>query len=228
MKEVFLEQLREGNDIVEFTVPKDAPAYCTGCKNCFFLGADKCPHANKVQPIWNVMLSADLIVFAYPTYVMRAPAQVKTVLDHLGCYWFVHRPNQKMFTKKAFIISHGIGPVHKNAIKDVKTSLNWLGVSHVKSVGFGLMEGIIWDELSAKRKSKITKAIIRKAAKYKHYRPDRIAIKGRMLFFISKLLRKKVYKDELLKSGQAGLDSRYWIEQGWIKEKQLATVKARY
>ncbi|WP_207204781.1 NAD(P)H-dependent oxidoreductase [Miniphocaeibacter massiliensis] len=37
-----------------------------------------------VQPIWNKMLESDLIIFAYPVYVLRAPAQVKSLLDNLA------------------------------------------------------------------------------------------------------------------------------------------------
>ncbi len=218
LKEIFLNQFRGRNEIVEFSLPKDAPSYCTGCKNCFFVGEDKCPHIDKVKPIWDAMLDSDLIVFVYPTYVLRAPAQVKAVLDHLGCFWFVHRPNPKMFTKKGFIISQGIGPVYKKAIKDVKTSLNWLGVSKVKALGFGLMEGVVWDELSLKRKNKMTKIIEKKTKKYKNFKPGKLSFKGKMLFFFTKMMHKMIYKGEF-KKGSIGLDSQYWLDQGWIKQK---------
>ncbi|SDX18061.1 hypothetical protein [Tepidimicrobium xylanilyticum] len=35
MKELFLENLRNGNDIIEFYLPKDMPKFCSGCKTCF-------------------------------------------------------------------------------------------------------------------------------------------------------------------------------------------------
>ena len=218
MKETFLAELRNGNEVIEFTLPKDAPPYCIGCKNCFLLGADKCPHANKVMPIWEAMIEADLIVFAYPTYVLRAPAQVKSLLDHIGCYWFVHRVDKRMFNKRAIIISQGIGPVYKKAVKDVKTSLNWLGISNVKYIGFGLMETIIWNDLSNKRRNKIVKKIKEASKKYEKFKNGRMSIKVKMLFFISKIMHKTVYKNEL-KKGFVSLDNQHWIDNGWLNVK---------
>ena len=104
-----------------------APPYCTGCKTCFFHGEDKCPHADKVLPLWQAMLRADLIVFSYPVYALRAPAQVKSLLDHLCVHWFVHRPKPAMFPKHAVILTQAIGFFYRAALRDVenKPVLAW-------------------------------------------------------------------------------------------------------
>ncbi|NLZ70029.1 MAG: NAD(P)H-dependent oxidoreductase [Clostridiaceae bacterium] len=212
LKESFLEPLRAGNEITEFYLPGDAPGFCTGCKVCFMDSEDKCPHAGKVRPIWQAMLAVDLIVFAYPVYVMRAPGQVKTLLDHFGVHWMVHRPKREMFTKRAVIITQSIGAPNGAAQKDVRTSFHWLGVSSVRRLGFGLMEGVIWDELSEKRRRKLTTACRRCGEKYVAMRPARMNLSVRLMFAICRMLQKSV-----LKKGVHSTDNRYWIEQGWIR-----------
>ncbi len=119
MKEMFLEPLREGNEITEFQ-PKDMPPFCVGCKNCFFRGEQLCPHADKTMPIWEAMLAADLLVFAYPVYALRAPASVKSLLDHFCVHWMVHRPDERMFSKTAVILTNSVGAPNGSAQKDVK------------------------------------------------------------------------------------------------------------
>ena len=81
LKEIFLDELKP-EQLSEFYLPKDAPDYCTGCKLCFMKGESLCPHHKKVAPIWQAMLEADLIVFAYPVYVLRTPGHVKA-------YWII-------------------------------------------------------------------------------------------------------------------------------------------
>lgn len=42
------------------------------------------------MPVWNAVLAADLLVFAYPVYALRVPGQMKSLLDHFACHWMVH------------------------------------------------------------------------------------------------------------------------------------------
>ncbi|WP_207204780.1 hypothetical protein [Miniphocaeibacter massiliensis] len=71
----------------------------------------------------------------------------------------VHRPNKKMFNKTAIILIQSIGAPNKSAQKDVKTSPTWLGVSRIKILGFGLIEGVKWDKISLKRRNNIKNKI---------------------------------------------------------------------
>lgn len=87
------------------------------------------------------MLKADLLVFAAPVYALRTPGQMKALLDHFCCHWMVHRPDKAMFTKCAVILTNSIGASNREAQKDIATSLQWLGISDVRCLGFGLMEG---------------------------------------------------------------------------------------
>ena len=131
IKEAFLELLRQGNEICEFYLPKDLPHFCCGCKTCFFKSEKDCPHAEYVLPIWNALLSAELLVFTSPVYALRTTGQMKALLDHLCVHWMVHRPDDSMFTKKAVILTNAIGILNSGAQKEIATSLSWLGVSDI-------------------------------------------------------------------------------------------------
>jgi len=61
---------------------------------------------------------------------------MKALLDHLCVHWMVHRPDDRMFQKKAVILTNAIGWIQGGAQKDIATSLKWLGVSQVKKLEF--------------------------------------------------------------------------------------------
>ncbi len=213
LKEAFLEPLRAENSITEFYFPQDSPPYCIGCKKCFLVGEHACPHADVVAPIWEAILEADLIVFAYPVYVMRAPAHIKVLLDHLAHRYYIHRPHPRLFTKHALILTQSIGAPNGAAQKDVATSLTWMGISSIKKQGFGLMEGIVWEELSTKRRTKMQAKIHHLSRHYQNCAPASRSLKSKFLFSISRTMRKKILKDEAVPT----VDSQYWLDHGWIK-----------
>lgn len=213
IKEAFLAPLRSaGNFIKEFTLPNDFAQFCLGCKSCFDYAEEKCPHYKEYEPIYSAILEADLLVFAYPVYVMRAPGQVKALLDHLAFQWFAHRPNPKMFTKRAVILTNSIGAPNGAAQKDVLTSLNWMGLSAVKCYGFPLMEGVIWEELSEKRRTKI-ELTCKDAAEQqlRETAPASMNLKVKLLFSMARMLQRKLKKE-----GRDTADLRHWIKQGWV------------
>lgn len=213
IKESFLEVLRDGNEIREFYLPKDLPHFCCGCKNCFFKSEQLCPHAEYVMPIWNAILNADLIIFTSPVYALRTTAQMKTLLDHFCVHWMVHRPDERMFNKRAVILTNAIGVFNGGAQKDIATSLSWLGVSDIKKLGIGLLEGVVWNELSDKRKKIIIGKTKRLAERYKKAHVAHKGIKVKMKFAISKMMHQAVAKNEKILSA----DNQYWVDKGWIK-----------
>ncbi|HOQ00370.1 MAG TPA: NAD(P)H-dependent oxidoreductase [Acetivibrio clariflavus] len=215
IKEIFLSVLKKGNEIIEFYLPKDMPHFCIGCKTCFFKSENLCPHAEYVMPIWNEILKADLLVFAAPVYALSIPAQMKALLDHLCCHWMVHRPEKAMFTKCAVILTNSIGASNRKAQKDIATSLKWLGVSDVSCLGFGLMEGVVWEKLSDKRKNKIKRKVESHAKKFVLFKPGRKRLTVKVLFFICKMIHIGLLKKEEIPSA----DNQHWIDNGWIKDK---------
>lgn len=213
IKESFLENLREDNEIEEFYLPKDLPHFCCGCKNCFFKSEQLCPHAEFVMPIWNAMLDSDLLVFTSPVYALRTTAQMKSLLDHLCVHWMVHRPDDRMFRKKAVILTNAIGIFNGGAQKDIATSLMWLGVSDIKKLGIGLLEGVVWNELSDKRRNIIISKVKKLAKRYKNTYKTNMGIKVGVLFAITKKMHQSIsQKEEPLSA-----DNQYWVEKGWIK-----------
>lgn len=213
MKESFLEDFRDGNEITEFYLPKDLPHFCCGCKNCFFKSEQLCPHAKYVIPIWNAILEADMLVFASPVYALRTTAQMKALLDHLCVHWMVHRPDDRMFHKKAVILTNAIGVFNGGAQKDIATSLMWLGVSDIKKLGVGLMEGVFWNVLSDKRRNFIVGKIKKLAKRYKNPYISHRGIKVRILFAITKEMHQAITKKEETLSA----DNQYWVDKGWVK-----------
>lgn len=102
---------------------------------------------------------------------MRVPGHLKSLLDHFGVHWFSHRPEPKIFDKKALVITQGIGASCGGALKDVRNCLEWYGISDILTLGIRLVEGVIWDELSDKMRSEITTKINNIAQKA--FRPTR-------------------------------------------------------
>ncbi len=216
MKERFLEQFQGARDIKEFILPKDMPEFCVGCKNCFFKGEDRCPHTEYITPIWKAILEADLIVFAYPVYALRAPGSVKALLDHFCVHWMVHRPEKEMFSKNAVILTNSVGAPNTAAQKDVITSLTWMGISKIRRLGIGLMEGVIWPELSEKRKAFIYKKVDALSNQCMNLKKERMSFKVKLYF----ALCKKMHEAGLRNSKEAFLDDLHYLNNGWIKDRR--------
>ena len=212
IKELFLKDLRNGNEITEFYLPKDLPHFCTGCKTCFFKSEENCPHAQYVMPMWKAVLEAELLVFTTPVYALRASAQMKSLLDHLCVHWMVHRPKEIMFEKTAVILTNAVGVFNGGAQKDIATSLMWLGVSKIRKLGIGLLEGVIWNELSEKRRLDIAEKVEKFAAKSTPARTARKGLKVSLLFAVTKMMHQAAAKKE----DPLSADNRYWQEKGWI------------
>ncbi len=206
MMELFLGGLGDGHTVEAFTLPKDGPPYCLGCKTCFLQSEEKCPHAGQVMPIWEAMLAADLIVLAYPVYTLRAPAQVKALLDHLCVHWFVHRPDPAMFTKRAVILTQAIGVFYRAALQDVSTSLSWLGVSDIRKLGIGLMEDVFWDKLSQKRRGKIARKILRLSARIRLEKKPAMSLTVWLKFTLCKLMHRMFSRG----AQPLSADDQYW------------------
>lgn len=165
------------------------------------------------MPIWNAMLDSDLLVFASPVYALRTTAQMKSLLDHLCVHWMVHRPDDRMFHKKAVILTNAIGIFNSGALNDIATSLMWLGVSDIKKLGTGLLEGVIWSELSDKRSNNIINKTKKLAKRYKNANKAHRGLKVGLLFAITKKMHQVFAKKEETLS----VDNQYWVDKGWVK-----------
>jgi hypothetical protein len=125
----------------------------------------------------------------------------------------VHRPDKKMFSKRAVIITQSIGASNSAAQKDVATSLTWLGVSNIKRFGFGTMGSVKWDEIKDKRRRKVEDELKELSKQYISPKPISQNIKVKIFFFVSKMLHKNLLKNEDIPSA----DNQHWIDNGWLK-----------
>ncbi len=217
LKNIFLERFEQA-EITEYYLPKDCPAFCVGCTNCFIKGENTCKDFDYISVILKSMLEADLIVVTSPAYVMHATGALKAFLDHLAYRWMPHRPASEMFGKHAVIITQCIGSGAKSAANDIKHSLSWWGISKIKIFNGILMDDIIWDKLSESRRKKLIKNINKlsaQCAKINYAKPAHTSIITKTKFMLCRIIQKKVRKNNI-----SGLDNEYWYKNGWLEEKR--------
>lgn len=209
--QLFLNNFKnDTSEVTEFFLPKDMPNFCRGCSQCFMKGEEYCPDYEKVNRIQNVLEKADLLIFSSPVYVFHTTGQMKTLLDHFGYQWMVHRPNKTMFHKMALVISTAAGAGMKSTNKDIIDSLSFWGVGRIFKYGKGVA-AINWDGVSDAKKVSIFKDIDRISSKIinssKNVTPS---IKVKTLFYAMRMAQKK--------GGFNKKDYDYWNEQGWLGE----------
>ena len=214
LKENFLDRFREKAEITEFYLPKDCPAFCSGCTNCILKGEHTCKEAEYIQKIAASLLEADLIVMTSPAYVMHTTGSMKALLDHLAYLWMPHRPASEMFTKRAVIITQCLGAGARSAAKDIKHSLSWWGISYITVFTGKLMGDIVWERLAEKKCSELTKKMERLSEKLSginYERQLRVNAITRIKFLVCRMMQKSLHKND-----PEYLDGKYWEEQGWL------------
>ncbi|MEE1126085.1 MAG: NAD(P)H-dependent oxidoreductase [Acutalibacteraceae bacterium] len=200
-----------GGDLTEFFLPRDFGEFCVGCNACFSIAEEKCPHYEKLKPLTQAMLDADLIILASPVYCYHATGAMKVFLDHYGYQWMVHRPNEKMFSKQAVCVATAAGAGMKSTMKDMADSLFFWGVPKAYRLGFAV-RAVSYNTVNEKIKAKIDKKTTALAKKI-NKRKDRVrvGIKTKGFFFIMRMLHK---------DGWNKVDVDYWNEKGWSDKKR--------
>lgn len=214
LKELFLEPFKATAEITEYYLPKDCPSFCVGCTGCFIKGENTCKDYVYINEIETSLLKADLIVMTSPAYVMHTTGAMKALLDHFGYRWMPHRPAPEMFGKRAVIITQCLGAGAKTTAQDIKHSLSWWGISKIGVFNGALMGDIVWDKLSKKKRKSLTNKISKLASKFakiNYAMPAHTKLVTKIKFKLCRLIQKKVQK-----SGNAGLDCKYWQEHGWL------------
>ena len=199
-------------DVTEFFLPRDFNSFCVGCNNCFKKSEKLCPHYEALSPITSAIDNADIIIFASPVYVYHVTAAMKTLLDHYGYRWMIHRPEESMFRKQVVCISTAAGGGMKETTKDIADSTFFWGVAKTYKIGFAVRE-VTWNDVNEDIKEKIRKQIYSLANKIKKdYGNIKLSIKTKMLFY---LMRKLHQKKKITEN-----DYNYWKEKGWLKDKR--------
>lgn len=197
--------------VKEFFLPKDFNEFCLGCATCIFKGENNCPHHEKIKPLVDALIEADLIVLSSPVYCMHATGSMFAFLDHLGYMWMAHRPNETMFKKQAVVVTTCAGAGKKNTLKDMRDSLFYLGVPKIYELGVALMAPTL-DEMKNKKKKKVEKKTFKLAKKIeKKNGKVKPKFKTKAFFFIMHLMQKNGYNE---------LDKNYWNERNWTKKSR--------
>ena len=213
LKKIFLERFQSA-EITEFYLPKDCPAFCCGCTNCFMRGEDTCKDHVYISAIEKSLILSDLIVMTSPSYVMHVTGAMKTLLDHFGYRWMPHRPAAEMFGKRAVIITQCLGAGATSTAKDIKHSLSWWGISKIGVFKCSLMSDIVWSSLPEKKRKHLTNKINRLACKFARFnyaKPARTKIRTKIKFELCRFIQKRVRKNGII-----GLDNKYWHDNGWL------------
>ena len=200
------------SEIKEIFLPKDMPEYCCGCTRCFMEDETKCPHYSYIKPITECMDEADVLIFTSPVYVFHVTGQMKSLLDHYGYRWMVHRPSERMFSKQAVCISTAAGAGMKSTIKDLTDSLKFWGVGRIYMYG-KTVSAISWDTVPEEKKKDIEKKMNCIARKIKK-RGNNVmpALKIKIMFYIMRLIQKR--------GGFNPVDYKYWKSKGWLEKKR--------
>lgn len=198
-------------EITEIFLPKDFGEFCIGCTACFCSSETKCPHYEKLYPITNAIDEADVLILASPVYVYHTTGAMKSLLDHYGWRWMVHRPEEKMFSKQAVCISTAAGAGMKNTNRDMSDSAFWWGIAKIYKYGVAVAE-TSWERVSDRKKQRIEKKTSSLAKKIKkkqgHIKPS---LKTRLFFSVMRHIQKR---------GWNKADMDYWKEKGWTEKKR--------
>lgn len=213
LKEVFLSDFRGKASITEYYLPKDCPNFCNGCVSCIVKGEGACKDAEYIKRIEKSLLEADLIVMTSPAYVFHTTGAMKALLDHFAYRWMPHRPAPEMFGKRAVIITQCLGAGAKSAAGDIKHSLSWWGISKIGVFSGALMGDIVWERLSQKKRTELTRKVKRLSQRFLRIDYTKTAHTGlitKAKFFVCRMVI------TLHKNDPEYLDGRYWSEQGWL------------
>lgn len=198
-------------EITEIFLPKDFGEFCIGCTACFCSSETKCPHYEKLYPITNAIDEADVLILASPVYVYHTTGAMKSLLDHYGWRWMVHRPEEKMFSKQAVCISTAAGSGLKSTNRDMADSAFWWGIAKIYTYGVAVAE-TSWERVSSKKKQRMEKRLSAMARKIKkrqrHINPS---LKTKLFFSVIR---------QIQKHGWNKADMDYWKEKGWTEKKR--------
>lgn len=214
LKEIFLAAFKDTANITEYDLPKDCPHFCNGCISCMRKGENTCKDTTYIKRIEQSLLEADLIVMTSPAYVFHTTGAMKAFLDHLAYRWMPHRPAREMFGKRAVIITQCLGAGAKSAAQDIKHSLSWWGISKIGICTGALMEDIVWEKLSEKKRAQLTgnvKKLSQKFAQIDYTKPAYTNLLTKTRFSVCRLMQRTLHKKD-----PEYLDGKYWAKQGWL------------
>jgi len=209
---IFMDELRKcgGVHFTEFFLPKDLPAFCTGCTLCLGGMREKCPNAGYVAPILDAIINADALVFATPHYgACSMSGAMKNLLDHLDFLVLNVSPRAEIFSKRAFILSTGAGTAA--AIKPIKKFLKHWGINRVYSRGLRLFTDK-WSNMPEAKQARFAKILRHSANKFYHTRKKHPYISTVFYYHMTKFILKRYV-------GAGNHPYELWKEKGYFKKR---------
>lgn len=215
MGRILAEKLTRKEAITEFFLPKDLDHFCLGCYSCIE-DETRCPFWTQKKVIMDAMEQEDLLIFTSPNYCLAPSGAMKSFLDLFFDIWMVHRPKKWMFHKRAVILTASAGAAGGGVIRVIRDSLAGWGISYIKSYAKAV-QATNWDMVKPEKKAQIEKDLEQMARKTDWGKPAETGIRTMGMFTLMK------------KMHEAGWDSspvekKYWIEQGWMKEKKVHEI----
>ena len=205
---MFADKINGTNDVKEFFLPQDlGNIFCVGCYKCIKKTED-CPYFARKQNIMESVLDSDLIILTSPTYCMMPSAPLKAFIDLTFNYWMVHRPDERMFNKKAVVISTAAGMGAGKVTKDMANVLFYWGIPEIRRLGFAL-QAENWESVAQKKKEKIKKLVTKLAVDFSGNKKVRVGFKTRFMFNIMRMMQKNGM-------GSSPEEKEYWQAKGWL------------
>ncbi len=205
---MFADKINGTNDVKEFFLPQDlGNIFCVGCYKCIKKPED-CPYYKEKQKIMDAILDSDLLIFTSPTYCMLPSAAMKTFIDLTFNYWMVHRPDERMFNKKAVVISTAAGMGAGKVTKEIANTLFYWGVPKISRLGFAV-QAMNWESVNPDKKNKIEKSVTKLAAELSKNKKVRVGFKTRFMFNMMRMMQKNGM-------GSSPEEKEYWQAKGWL------------
>lgn len=204
---VLLDNISVEKEVKEFFLPRDLGHFCVGCYSCIE-DETKCPFYEDKWKIMKEVEEADLLILDTPTYCMAPSAGMKTFIDLTFTYWVSHKPRKSMYSKKAVVISTAAGAGAKDAIKPVKKTLFYWGISEIHTYPI-CVQAMNWEGVRASKKEKIKKDMKQLAGKLSKEKPVRVSLKVKLFFKVMAMMQKG-------NMGSGETERKYWEEKGWL------------
>ena len=205
---MLVDKINKANEVKEFFLPQDlGNIFCVGCYKCI-KKTEACPYFAQKQNIMESVLDSDLIILTSPTYCMMPSAPLKAFIDLTFTYWMVHRPDERMFNKKAVVISTAAGSGAGKVTKDIANVLFFWGIPKIRRLGFAL-QAENWESVAQKKKDKIQKVIAKLAVDFSGNKKVRVGFKTRFMFNIMRMMQKNGM-------GSSPEEKEYWQTKGWL------------
>ena len=205
---MLVDKINKANAVKEFFLPQDlGNIFCVGCYKCI-KKTEACPYFAQKQNIMESVLDSDLVILTSPTYCMMPSAPLKAFIDLTFTYWMVHRPDERMFNKKAVVISTAAGSGAGKVTKDIANVLFFWGIPKIRRLGFAL-QAENWESVAQKKKDKIQKVIAKLAVDFSGNKKIRVGFKTRFMFNIMRMMQKNGM-------GSSPEEKEYWQAKGWL------------